>query len=111
MGRNEIPTKVRTAVRNRSGGRCEFVAHPFDDGAPISGHDLRCRNVATEIHHRLSRRFKNHDPSVLIHLCAIHHRWVEENRAEALHRGLLITPPPYDPLDKFRPRPPFGEAA
>lgn len=97
---NQIPTRVRIAVRNRSGGRCEFVHHPFDDGAPLEG-DMRCRQVATEIHHTLPRRHRVHTPGVLVHLCSEHHRWIETNRAEAIHRGLLVAAPAYDPLSKF----------
>lgn len=97
---NEIPARARKAVRARSGGRCEFVYYPTDSAAPVVG-DLRCRNTATEVHHRLPRRHKNHEPSNLLHVCSVHHDWIEDNRAEARHRGLILVPAPYDPLTKF----------
>jgi 5-methylcytosine-specific restriction endonuclease McrA len=101
--KKDIPAKVRAAVRARSGGRCEFRFWPGDDlDAPLAG-DVRCRRRATEMHHRLPRsRGGAHTVENLVHLCSPCHDWIEQNREEARHRGLLIATPPYDPLAKLR---------
>lgn len=101
MKRGPIPTKVRAVVRARSGGRCEFVWHTDDVDAPILG-GLRCRRTATEMHHRLARsRGGENTVENIAHLCLDHHAWTHANPAEARHRGLLLSPPAYDPLAKF----------
>jgi hypothetical protein len=70
---NAIPTASRTAVAARSGGRCEWclVAE------------------ATDLHHLVARRTRDHSPENLIHLCRTHHSRAHANPAWAREVGLM----------------------
>ena len=68
-------------VQARSGGWCERD---------------QCGNPGQQFHHRAARGMggsrspKVHAPSNLLHLCGPCHAWVESNRAQARHTGLLV---------------------
>jgi hypothetical protein len=66
---------TRQAVRNRSGGICEFC--------------LRAR--ATEMHHRKSRGVRGPwSPANILHLCNDHHRRCTVNRSWGRALGLVV---------------------
>jgi hypothetical protein len=73
--------EVRQIVEARSGGRCEFTD---------------CTRVGEHIHHRRPRRMggskavDTNGVANLLHLCCVHHDWVESNRTAATDMGLLL---------------------
>jgi hypothetical protein len=76
----------KKAVRERSGGRCEFeYQHAAGDGR-----HLRCLEDGTQFHH-INRQSQGHDhrPEVLLHACAWHHSWIHDHVAEARELGYL----------------------
>lgn len=66
---NEIPADVRAGVVARAGGRCERDGEPAPHG---------------HLHHRKSRRFRDHSPSNLLYLCASCHSVVHAYPAETV---------------------------
>ena len=72
--RNEIPRASREEVAERSGGVCE-VCH---------------RTPATHMHHRKPRRFKDHTPANLLHLCLLDHVDIHAHPARSYAAGLLL---------------------
>lgn len=71
---NDIPHKVRVAVRVRSKGVCE-----------------RCMmRAASEMAHRLPRDTRCHTPSNLGHLCHTCHRWCHDNPGKAYQEGWMV---------------------
>lgn len=80
--RPDIPRSSRRTVKARSGGWCEARIA----AAAYSGR-------AHHMHHRQSRRFGDHSPGNLLHVCWRCHRWIHDHVAWALQRGLLVGGP------------------
>lgn len=74
---NEIPPASRKVVKRRSKGRCEI----FHDG---------CAGEATSMHHRKLRRFKDHRPCNLIHVCWVMHQYIHHHTEVSYRNGWLV---------------------
>ncbi len=78
-----IPRSVRDAVKERSGGQCEWSC----DGA-------LCVTEATHMHHRLRRsQGGKHTVANLLHLCAACHLYIHDHPAESFAEGWLLHAP------------------
>ena len=66
---------IRAGVRARAGGRCQAVEN-----------GQRCLLVGSECHHAGGR--DDHDPAVLVWLCADHHRSIKLDEATAARRAM-----------------------
>jgi hypothetical protein len=67
--RNEVPPEVRAGVIRRAGGRCERYG---------------CLGRPFELHHRKSRRYRDHRPSNLLWLCIYCHAEVTDNPVQTI---------------------------
>lgn len=56
--------------------------HPFCE---------RCGNVATDLHHKITRQYHLNDVGVFCSLCRNCHDWVHENDGEARKQGFLLS--------------------
>lgn len=78
--RNDWPAAVRRLAVKRSGGVCE-----------------RCgEEPASELHHRKSRRCRDHRICNALHLCAWCHDWIDDNPKAARLSGWIV-PSTLDP--------------
>jgi hypothetical protein len=85
---NEIPSKSRAVVKRRSKGRCELRVA------------ADCGRAAEHMHHRLSRRFMNHEPVNLVHICAPCHQFVHDNPQLSYTSGWMLHE--WDPVTELR---------
>jgi len=76
-GGKDIPPSARSSVQLRSHGRCE------------AGFD-RCGGRAAEMHHRKLRRFGDHSPINLLHLCRHCHNEIHRHVAWSYDHGFLV---------------------
>lgn len=81
---NPIPAATRTAVRERSGGRCEIRSWV-------------CTGQATEQHHRRRRRDGGHSLGNLLDTCSDCHRTAHAEPAYARQRGWIVSAFEADP--------------
>jgi hypothetical protein len=88
--KNRDYESAKKIVRERSGGRCEYLTvHPGD--TPPSYRSFRCTERATQFHHRRRRgQGGEHTPENLLHLCAGCHDRIHANPAQSYASGLLI---------------------
>jgi hypothetical protein len=75
---NEFPDETKSAVRVRSGGRCE---------ANLKG----CTGRLEHFHHRQSRRHKDQRPVNCLGVCAIDHAAIHANPTKAKLMGHLVS--------------------
>lgn len=83
-----IPKAVLVALRERSGGRCEFI---WDFN--------RCKRRAIDPSHILARsQGGKHTLENLKHACRVCHNYCTEHPKEAVHRGFII---PYEGYNSY----------
>lgn len=90
-----VPASVLKAVKERSGGFCEFwKPHPKHAHT-----NLFCMNEAmNQPHHILKRsRGGKHTKENLIDLCFVHHRFIEDNEKWAVEHGYSLPYEGYKP--------------
>lgn len=94
--RDEFEASKRI-IWERSGGQCEFmedngthyITTANGDRFPVFS-SVRCQSEAHDAHH-IKRQSQGHDhsPENLLAVCRHHHRWIENNIAEARKLGYL----------------------
>ena len=70
-------SESRGVVLERSGGRCEARTEV-------------CAHIARHVHHRQLRRFGDHSPANLLHVCLSCHNWIHANPARSYEAGWLL---------------------